>query len=471
MRAATGVIVLLAGLAISGCLNDSESDDDPADVPKGPPPENQPGPAFTTPKLIDDLRAGGEPVIAVTHEGSLIVSSHPGYTHYHPDAEGTPPGSAELIVPTQGQSYLWRSTDGGESWTHVSLIPVEGLPNSGPRGLGQGVSDPDLTVDANGRIWLTDLEALASASISWSDDDGETWLMGNNVASEGAIDRQWLASYGDELYFTGNYLAGPDGTRPLKVTTDGLEWEARGQVPCSGDILANPVTGTLYAGCGTGVAVSTDAGNTWEVKRPEGLRAGGPISNEPAIDGAGTVYVAADMGREGLVLAWTSDDGQTWGNVSLAESFPDLENGTIIWPWVSAGSEGRVAVTFYASPTEQAYAREESEWFVYTAIVINATKPEREIYASQLTPEPFHRGGLCQSGTTCQATTAVNDNSDRRLGDFFETTIDHEGYLHIVYSDTQTKPSDSISHVGYVRMTDGPPLVVGPTPSGFPTQG
>lgn len=466
---AVGFLALIP--IFSGCIGDDVDDSSGDDLSYGElvPPGPRLGDiavVFTLPRIIDPLRAGGEPVIAIADSGAILVAAHPGYTHWHPDPSAVPPTSAELVAPTQGQSYMWRSEDGGETFNLVTLLPVENPPNGGPRGLGQGVSDPEFTVDGNGRIWFTDLEGLAMASLSWSDDDGKTWLQGNNAASGGPIDRQWLASHQDTLYFTGNYFT----DRRLLATQDGIRFERRGNVPCGGDLVVNPLDGHLVAGCGNGIAVSGDGGKTWK-PGPSKIQGEGPITPEPAIDAAGTIYRVADPERTDVTLEWTKDEGKTWTNLSLLPFFPDLAKGTLLWPWVSAGSADRVSVTFFASPAADGTSKADAEWFVYNAIVLNATTASPVVYPSKVTPQPFHRGPMCQGGTACQLTTATSDASDRRLGDFFETTVDREGVVHIVWSDTQAKPSDTISHVGYARLTDGPRLIDGDLPPGFPTQG
>jgi hypothetical protein len=466
---ARSVVVLLPLLALlAGCLSSPPSNPPVPgvpDVPTGPHLGADLVPKFTLPKIIDSLRAGGEPVIAITPKGTVLVSAHPGYTHWHPDPTAVPPTSAELLVPTQGQSYMWRSADGGQTFKVVSLLPLDNPPNAGPRGVGQGVSDPDFAVDSKGRIYFTDLESLADASVSWSDDDGASWLMGNNDAAGGEVDRNWLTTFGTTVYFRGN------GINDVRKSEDGgRTWTSTGSQSCGGDIVANPLNGHLYIGCVNGFTMSEDGGKTWDA-RTASARAGGPIEPEPAIDANGTVYRAFDAGRGDIVVAYTKDEGKTWNNYSLQSFFPGLQAGTMLWPWTSAGSGGRISVTFYGSPTADAFSAPSGEWFVYNAIIVGADTGAPAVYPTQVTPAPFHKGPMCQGGTTCQATTAVNDQSDRRLGDFFETTIDHEGFVHIVYADTETKSSDTISHVGYVRLLDGPRLVDGPVPAGFPTQG
>ncbi len=472
-------VLIMVTATISGCLaaNDSGAPGDGAQDPgeyafNWTAPQNLSGAAFTPTQILDDMRAGGEPVIAVTEEGTIIVSAHPGYTHFHPQ-----PVSPELLVPSQSQVYLWRSTDGGESWEHVSLLPADS-PNSGPRGLGQGVSDPDLSYDhTTGRIWLTDLEALAASSVSWSDDDGETWLMGNNIASGGPIDRQWLASHNGTAFFTGNYFptsVWPPGsggtTTDFIASEDGIVWEGRGMTPCNGDPVVNPTTGTIYQACGNGFTFSTDGGYDWEhVEGPVGCGL-----CEIGIDAAGTVYMSGVTENGTVSVAYTMDDGESWSDtLEITQYFPDLaeaDDVVSIWPWTSAGSEGRLAVTFLAATGVDSRTDPDGKWHAYTATIINATGGAPEIWPTRLTETPLHEGAVCV-GTVCQASTTTSASGDRRLGDFFETTIDHEGRLHVAYTNTAEQPDHTVGHVAYHKQTEGPSLVVGEVPAGFPTQG
>ncbi|MEA3202696.1 MAG: hypothetical protein QOI63_362, partial [Thermoplasmata archaeon] len=266
-------------------------------------------PLFSKPLLIDTVRAGGEPVIAVTPKGTILVSAHPGFTHYHPTDPAHVP--AELLQDFAGQSYLWRSTDSGATWQHVGLpLAPDG---AGPRSAGLGVSDPEFTVMADGTVCYTDLESLVLASTSCSSDDGVTWAPGNPASSGRPIDRQWLASYKDELYFTGNYFgAGAN----FRVSTDkGLTWTERGTTVCDSDLIANPANGHLYQSCnGVGISVSRDGGRTWsDARTPKGATANGTRTfAEPAIDAAGNVWTTWNDGEKRLFAAGTPDEGKTW---------------------------------------------------------------------------------------------------------------------------------------------------------------
>jgi len=488
---------LLVAAVLAGCSSSSHSA-----APAGPAAPAGFGslpkaqlPAFSAPLLLDDVRAGGEPVIAVTHAGTILVSSHPGFTHYFqsPDTAHVP---TELAQDYSGQVYMWRSTDHGKTWTPVGPpvnIPA-GPAGVGPRSTGFGVSDPDFTVMEDGTICYTDLEALAAASVSCSSDDGVTWLPGNAVASGAPVDRQWLASYKGELYFTANYLGGGLNSGDFRVSTDkAVTWTYRGTSPCNGDVVARPSDGHLFQGCGgNAITVSKDGARTWTKplgpKDADGAKAGLSL-NEPAVDGAGNVWTAWSDGERTLHVAGSPDEGATWPweynltapfrafagtDASAAGQDPSATAGTFVWPWVSAGSAGRLAVTWFGTygfaPSEQ----NPGPWYVFTAFVVNATSATPTVAVERLTPQPMHQGAICQGGTGCETGAVRGDPSqDRRLGDLFETTVEPAtGQLLGVWSNTVARPTDVVGHPQFVRQTGGIPLVA-PEDLGkvVPTQG
>ena len=425
-------VAVAALLLLAGCVTPAAVDPAAQLDPAGLVPV-----AFSEMRLLDEVRAGGEPVIAITPTGTILVSAHPGWTHTRY------PPSPNLLIPASGQSYLWRSTDGGETWAHVGLpMAPMGL---GPRGVGQGVSDPDFAVDSNGRIYLTDLEALAAASVSWSDDDGATWIQGNNVASAfgmGPVDRQWLATHGTDVYFMGNYFT---EEKVLKSTDGGLTWAQVGAANCSGDLVANE-DGVLIAGCQSGIDVSEDGGATFEQRDVPGGDSWARSMAEPAIDAAGNVYIPYAT-ADGVFVAGTPDLGKTWWEpIQLAAA------GTNVWPWVVAGDAGRVAVVWYHADDAAGPADAGGDWYVEGAIVTGADTAAPNVHATRIAG-PIFQGKMCQDGTFCQADPSKD--GDRRLGDFFEAAVDAEGALHVVFS---VALDDAIAHPGYAKQTTGPLL-------------
>lgn len=469
-------------------------------------------PRFTSPRLIDAWRSGGEPAITIAHDGSIIVASHPGYTLSYAGLSTRSltspgiPGGAELIAPTQGQSYMWKSTDGGQTFLPVSFLPRTPGPfgpsasdvNAGPRGPYQGMSDPDFAVDASGRIWFTDLGPTTWITVSWSDDHGTTWLEGNMNAAQnlppahdgvGRTDRPWVAAYGTTAYLSYNAL----GPQPVLATSeDPSGAEDRGQrfarvgtapTDCDDELIADPSTGRLYAGCAVGLAYSDDGGATWTYSAAPIGGSTEAADGEPAIDADGNVYLARASGHSTVAIVRFDPDTGAWSDVDIDADalFPGIAAGTMLYPQIRAGSAGRIAVTFYGTTTapDQSMGRASTaEWNVYNLIVTGADTDAPTSYASQITERPHHVGGICNLGTLICPNPSGNPatdplrTSDRRLGDLFETTIDDDGMLHIAYAETTSNPRHTVSHVAYARMECGPRLVLAEdVTASFPTQG
>src|SRR5258708_1536302 len=141
---------------------------------------------FAPPVFVDQVRAGGEPLILHSNKfGNLVYSSHEGTTHL--DRVGAPSSSAaQFLCPglTTADCYknhvwIWTSDDKGKTWQ----LRDENLAYT-------GFSDPDLTEDAGGNIYDTGID-LANESVFSSPDGGKTWPLGTTQCNEG--DRPWLA--------------------------------------------------------------------------------------------------------------------------------------------------------------------------------------------------------------------------------------------------------------------------------------
>jgi len=127
-------------------------------------PSVKPAPlAFGKPSYIDKRRAGGEPVSIVAEDGSIIVSAHAGTTHLYKDPAAAP-GAGDFAVGYYNQTLNWRSADGGKTWKYVGTAGAEEGPHSPT---STGFSDPDLTMDAGGKIYNVEIN-LANVSVFYS---------------------------------------------------------------------------------------------------------------------------------------------------------------------------------------------------------------------------------------------------------------------------------------------------------------
>lgn len=394
---------------------------------------------FAPPLLVDSNRAGGEPVVLVTPTGTILIAAHPGSTHLQ--------GPSSALLVQNGQVHLWRSTDGGESFTFVG----DPLLNVGPRDVvSQGDSDPDLAIDGSGRVYLAQLDLPFTNWVSWSEDDGLTWetnaipLAQNNTIPLLTGDRPWIA--GGEPGVA--YLAAIDGRRLFKTTDGGMTWVFMGNLWAGGNIDVDKRDGTIYVG-GHWLSISTDGGRSFVVKKTPGTNAFG----SPAIDADGSVYLPAYW-QGSLAIIASSDRGNNW----TAPIPMDHAPGWNIWPWVVAGAPGRVAMVWL-------HTDDGKTWFVESAIVHDALSDSPEVFRARVTPDPVHGGPICIR-TGCQFPDPRCDfnlnctvhSSDRRMGDFFTAAAGPDGRLHVAVGTTTFAPEDGLSRPLYVVQVDGPDL-------------
>lgn len=498
--------------------------------------------SFSTFVEVDGVRPGGEPVIAATPRGTLLMAVHPGETHAF--VEPTNGGGAVGWGGTlNGMTHIFRSTDCGVTWSLV------GLPDAPGRGAQPAISDPDFAVDAWGNIWYTDF-TKQTVNVALSKNDGQSFFFVNldpfaapraravaeapgqgDAATRYALgtDRPWLAVSGNTLYLSGliqgkHVILAADTTDVLNAATGTLVFEERGFLPgpCKGDIVASPLNGDLYAACSDARSFmySRDGGVSWTQTNVPVSRPSNSLQ-EPGIDAEGNVYVAggpAGSPRWPILLARSTDRGSTFSilDLGLATKLPNVQAAQ--WSWVSAGSAGNVAVSFLGTSGDPTSI--DALWYVYSVLVTGAGSPAPGITAVRVTDEPVHRGPICestlcfeahlmyhaqvlrdeacaQSPDSCElASTVANElklalcqqgatdfcsppgppdsngeEDDRRMGDFFETTLDKDGILHVAVGGTERHPTDWVGHALHAHVTSGVTLKSGAFPTGFPLQG
>ena len=425
---------------------------------------------FSQPQYIDKTRAGGEPVSITAEDGSLIVSAHAGTTHAYKDPSAIP-GAGDFAGSYYNQTLNWRSTNGGKTWDYVGLAGAPVGPHSAT---STGFSDPDLAMDAGGRIYNVEIN-LANVAVFSSPDDGQSWPTANPIAASG--DRPWLTgAEKDEVFL---YVNLP---KQLWRSTDGgLTFSlVSTNFPADDKILVdplNPKKGLVGGMRSGGVAISKDDGATWKSwDAPLGIST--QFFGTPAVDRKGWVYLAAAGGYTG------SNDNEPNGEVTFnffnrkTKKFQPkpLEiptpKGDALWPWLIAGDDGRVAVTWY-----QNTPKKPDEFRIYVAYTLNGhgtnvkcsdgsskwVEPQWRV--ENASGRPIHRGKICLDGTACNASTSF-EGGDRRLGDFFTINFDHKGNLFVVSGDTMlTSPTEGPKPVAnpiFIKQTKGAPLLKSP---------
>jgi hypothetical protein len=404
------------------------------------------GPAplkFAKPTFIDKERAGGEPVSIVAEDGSIVVSAHAGTTHIYKDPAAAV-GSNDFLRSYYNQTLNWRSTDGGKTWKYVGLA---GAPEGPHSPTSTGFSDPDLTMDAGGKIYNVEIN-LANVAVFASPDDGQSWPTANPFAASG--DRPWVTgAEKDEVFL---YVNLP---KQLWRSTDGgLTFlpvdQGQGDLAADGKLLVDPLNpkkgllGPLDAG---GVAISPDDGASWK-SYPAPLGDSTQFFGAIAVDRAGWVYAANAGGYSGsndtdpngeVTFNYFDRSTRKWAGAPIQIPIPE---GDALWPWIIAGDDGRVAVTWY-----QTIAGKEDKFNVFVAYTTNGhgsrvtcsdgskrfVPPQFEV--ANASGRPIHVGKICLSGTACNA-RADFEGGDRRLGDFFTVNFDHTGRIFVVSGDT-----------------------------------
>lgn len=448
---------------------------------------------FSRETVADPFRLGTEPNVAVAPDGKTVYES-------------------PIFGFSTTQSFLQRSTDGGQTFKTLSLLPGVGK-------LDQctGGGDSDIATDANsGDIYMIDLGGAPEVPARVSHDSGQTFTS-NCEANfhDGAnyfTDRQWLSTdlVHHQMYFIyrdglltppaglgvggvdasrqayGEYIktaplpSGPGQAGAAQLAFSSLCHTAGGlATPCITDvqIAGNAVTDNAkglspYAGAtylamespkGVGIAVIDPTKKTAPVV--ERVIPGNHhqiLFPTVAVDRSGRIYVVwADSTTAQIQLASSPDQGKTWSAVQTVNAAPAA---TTVMPWVVAGDRGRVDVAFYGTHNGAPPTTNYGPWYGYLAQTLDGDTAHPHFTQVAFTDRPNHLDPVCLSGLGC--TTNTGPGGDRELGDFFRIIIDREGRALISFADGDNQlgqevvngPLAAPSFAHFVRQAAGPSL-------------
>lgn len=330
-------------------------------------------------------RLAREPMVVELRDGTLFVSG------YDNDSKKSP--------------ALWRSRDRGATWESV---------NVGSQADGAiGDSDVDLAVAPDDTLYFVALtydvkkEQGVRIAVGASKDAGAKWSW--KVLSENLYDdRPWVGVAPDRTAHV--IWSDGSGVRYAVSQDGGASWNLRSQIHEQGGsshlaigphgeiavrITPSSAGGDKFTPGVDLIALSRDGGKTWQKHPAPGERDWSPDENkgtprwvEPlAWDEDGALYSLWGS-QEGLWLARSSDQGETWTNWHIVE-----RNEVSYYPYLTARGHGELAATWFSGKDDTLQAH------VATIHVGHGKALPQVIESQPFQPEIWNRRPLVHRAT------------------------------------------------------------------------
>lgn len=223
---------------------------------------------------------------------------------HHPTKDGW------LYIGT-ANGGVWRSTDGGSSWT-----PIMDHENSISMGaLAIDPNNPDVLYAATGE-YSSGNYGYSGAGIFKTTDGGATWNL-RGLATVGGFSKIYVHPKNSNVIYAGAVYGGAGF---YKSTDGGVKWNRTNRETVS-DVSINPNNiNELFIGTvGAGVFYSNDGGDTWTAK-PLPLDNTGRISVQQSPSDPNKIYALVDVagpnGAAGMGhILLSTDKGNSWTDV------------------------------------------------------------------------------------------------------------------------------------------------------------
>ena len=423
----------------------------------------------------NDSQSAAEPSIRGSRDGSLYIVAPQGLTAgIRPDDD------------TKGGDVIWRSDNGGRTWKFLGSYDDRA-----------GGGDADIAPDRSGDLWGSGL-TLVNTTATYSEDKGESWKVNPIGTVDTVVDRQWIETYRNKPFAfmtTGEISTQqivlsrlellpndtPTVVKTIRVSdpTEQYQWP--------GEIAVANHRNFVYVGYNNSFDSPTDENrdrdnivvtrSTLDLNTTKRFivakSRGDTFDSFVAVDSdkAGNVYAVwterrpkgkgGRYGRTNSYLARSRNLGKTW---SKPIKLNNRRARTTTFPWVVAGSKGRVAVAFYGTralgPSPEAVHKKGARpprWKVWVSYSRNAAGRKPRFVKKRALRKTIHKGNICTSGTGCSSGT-------RDLLDFFQLDLDACGEIIIAYTDNSrdvvtrqgTRPVNRPEYIYFVRQTGGP---------------
>ncbi len=262
---------------------------------------------------VNFMFTNGENVITTTVDGSFTSTDDGASWHAVSGLHNLPVtdfvqsrNDPDVIYLANYQSGVYRSEDGGKSWT----LQRNGLVYGGNAQVGY-------TADALALAGSTEVPVLSGYELSVFSSESESW---SSLGSNAGMNFQAVAAASDDAaHVVAAFTTEGGGTRGVRVTLDsGAKWTiATGIEGKTINTLAfDPADSNIvFAGVnGGGIWRSTDGGFSWsEVYAEKGSGTSSDIVVDPM--NSDTIYFTVAYGADSVLVS--HDGGATWSNFTI----------------------------------------------------------------------------------------------------------------------------------------------------------
>ncbi len=308
-----------------------------------------------------------------------------------------------------------------------------------------------------GSVPILTMVSLAAAEISsnLSTNLGETFQHNGAVALIPSDDRQWIEADGPNNVYL--YYRAPIPSAALfvqKSTDHGLTYGAAVPVldsnnPASttpGYIDVDHADGTIYVSHQNSNALyvsrSSDGGQTWTTRLVDSSTGHGHLFDPVKVGDDGTVYTVWSNERH-ILYSYSTDHGETWSLPGVVEN--PASTRTNVFPWLEAGSDGRLAVAWFGTTSDNISA---AEWDVYFSQSLDAKSATPTFRQQRITEHRIHGSNISEGG--------LGGGANRNLGDLFQIAFDPQGAVVVAFADDH---NDFDGNTYVTRQLSGPGLL------------
>jgi hypothetical protein len=340
---------------------------------------------------------------------------------------------AELLAAGADISY---SDDGGATWTQSTRIAPGALLDHESVGAGPLAPTSVPHPLSNSSVYYCAQNSFNGAcGVSY--DGGLTYGPGvpayNTPANDTADPNTTFAAEGGACSaLHGHLKVGPDGTAYLPIKG------------CGGTPITTNLTNTEYGGGVPSMSVSSDNGQTWQVRmNPDGSNTD-ESDNSVAIGPKNTVYMTWEDGinisasesahTTSAKVSISTDKGLTWLNTT---NLNPAGINNVMFPVVTVGDDNRAAVSFLGSAgigddQQNGFV---GAWDLYVSTTYDGGKTWTTVDATA--GDPVHRGCIDNQGIA-PGSPKNNVCSNRNMLDFNDITTDSTGRVLVAYTKTCT---------------------------------